>query len=75
MKLPYFIDNQSHVLAEILKGLLTEHKGRSQDVAAAYSTVGGFVASRGRACTPNKSYMRFARNRSVNRSTPAALGV
>ena len=74
MKLPYVIDNQSHVLAEILKGLLTEHKGRSLDVAAAYFTVGGFVASRGRACTPNKSYMRVARKRPVNRSRPAALG-
>ena len=42
MKLPYVIDNQSHVLADILKGLLTEHKGRSLDVATAYFTVGGF---------------------------------
>jgi hypothetical protein len=36
MKLPYVIDNQTHVLADILKGLLTEHKGRSLDVATAY---------------------------------------
>ena len=42
MKLPYVIDNQTHVLADILKGLLTEHKGRSLDVATAYFTVGGF---------------------------------
>lgn len=42
MKLPYVIDNQAHVLADILKGLLTEHKGRSLDVATAYFTVGGF---------------------------------
>ena len=42
MKLPYVIDNQTHVLANILKGLLTEHKGRSLDVATAYFTVGGF---------------------------------
>ena len=42
MKLPYVIDNQDHVLANILKGLLTEHKGRSLDVATAYFTVGGF---------------------------------
>jgi acyl-CoA synthetase (NDP forming) len=34
MKLPYVIDNQTHVLADILKGLLTDHKGRSLDVAA-----------------------------------------
>jgi hypothetical protein len=42
MKLPYVIDNQTHVLAGILKGLLSEHTGRSLDVAAAYFTVGGF---------------------------------
>lgn len=42
MKLPYVIDNQTHVLADILGGLLTEHKGRSLDVATAYFTVGGF---------------------------------
>jgi hypothetical protein len=42
MKLPYVIDNQTHVLTDILKGLLTEHKGRSLDVATAYFTVGGF---------------------------------
>lgn len=42
MKLPYVIDNQTHVLANILKGLLTEHQGRSLDVATAYFTVGGF---------------------------------
>ena len=42
MKLPYVIDNQTHVLADILKGLLTGHKGRSLDVATAYFTVGGF---------------------------------
>jgi superfamily II DNA or RNA helicase len=42
MKLPYVIDNQNSILAEILKGLLTEHKGRSLDVATAYFTVGGF---------------------------------
>ena len=38
MKLPYVIDNQTHVLADILKGLLTAHKGRSLDVATAYFT-------------------------------------
>ncbi len=42
MKLPYVIDNQTHVLAEILKGLLIEHKGRSLDVSTAYFTAGGF---------------------------------
>lgn len=42
MKLPYVIDNQTYTLVDILKGLLTEHKGRSLDVATAYFTVGGF---------------------------------
>ena len=42
MKLPYVIDNQTHILAEILKGLLMEHKGRSLDVATACFTVGRF---------------------------------
>ncbi len=42
MKLLYVIDNQTHRLADILKGLLAEHEGRSLDVATAYFTVGGF---------------------------------
>jgi len=33
MKLPYVIDSQARRLADILKGLLAEHKGRSLDVA------------------------------------------
>ena len=36
MKLPYVIDNQPHVLAGILKDLLSEHTGRSLDVATGY---------------------------------------
>jgi hypothetical protein len=39
MKLPYVIDNQAHRLADILSGLLAEHKDRSLDVATAYFTV------------------------------------
>lgn len=42
MILPYVIDNQTHILADMLQRLLTEHKGRSLDVATAYFTVGGF---------------------------------
>lgn len=42
MKLPYVIDNQTYVLADILKGLLTEHKGRSLDERKAYLIVVGF---------------------------------
>ena len=40
--LPYVIDNQTFRLADILNGLLEEHKGRSLDVATAYFTAGGF---------------------------------
>ncbi len=42
MRPPYVIDNQIHRLADILNGLLVEHRGRSLDVATAYFTVGGF---------------------------------
>src|SRR5580704_14102029 len=42
MRVPYVIDNQSHRMADILSGLLTEHQGQSFDVATAYFTVGGF---------------------------------
>ncbi|OGQ81091.1 MAG: hypothetical protein A3G40_09865 [Deltaproteobacteria bacterium RIFCSPLOWO2_12_FULL_57_22] len=35
--LPYVIDNQAYRMADILKDLLAEHKGRSLDVAIAYS--------------------------------------
>jgi len=42
MKLPYVIDNQTAVMADVLNGVLAEHGGRSLDVATAYFTVGGF---------------------------------
>src|SRR5579863_6123389 len=42
MQLPYVIDNQAHRLADVLVGLLAEHKAQSLDVATAYFTVGGF---------------------------------
>src|ERR1039458_5238447 len=42
MRLPYVIDNQTSVLAEVLTELLREHRGKSLDVATAYFTVGGF---------------------------------
>ena len=42
MKLPYVIDKQTNVFAEILKALLSKHQGCSLDVATAYFTVGGF---------------------------------
>jgi len=42
MKIPYVIDNQNHVLRDVLNALLEQTKGRSLDVATAYFTVGGF---------------------------------
>jgi superfamily II DNA or RNA helicase len=42
MRIPYVIDNQKAVMAQILGRLLTEHQGQSMDVATAYFTVGGF---------------------------------
>jgi superfamily II DNA or RNA helicase len=42
VRVPYVIDNQRHVLAEVLNGILAEYHGRSLDVATAYFTVGGF---------------------------------
>jgi superfamily II DNA or RNA helicase len=42
MRIPYVIDNQNHLMVDILDALLAEHKGRSLDVATAYFTVNGF---------------------------------
>lgn len=42
MRIPYVIDNQAAVMADVLNGVLAEHGGRSLDVATAYFTVGGF---------------------------------
>src|SRR3989442_1491102 len=42
MRIPYVIDNQNHLMVDILGALLAEHKGRSLDVATAYFTVNGF---------------------------------
>lgn len=36
MRIPYVTDNQTIVWPRILNALLTEHKGRSLDVATAY---------------------------------------
>ena len=41
MRIPYVIDNQKNVMANVLNGLLAEHGGQSVDVATAYFTVGG----------------------------------
>ncbi len=42
MHVPYVIDNQTHLMADVLDALLREHAARSLDVATAYFTVGGF---------------------------------
>jgi len=42
MKLAYGVDSQIHTLADILKGLLTERKGCSLNMATAYVTASGF---------------------------------
>jgi len=42
LSIPYVIDNQLHRLADLLNDILTQHCGRSLDIATAYFTVGGF---------------------------------
>ena len=42
MRIPYVIDNETAVLRDILRDVLTTHAGRSLDVATAYFTVTGF---------------------------------
>lgn len=42
MRIPYVIDNQQHVLADVLNEVLAAHAGRSLDVATAYFTVTGY---------------------------------
>jgi len=42
MRIPYVIDNQKHLLADVLHGILGEHGGKSLDVATAYFTIEGF---------------------------------
>ncbi len=41
--IPYVIDNQHHLMADVLNGILEEHVGRSLDVATAYFNVRGFT--------------------------------
>jgi len=42
MRIPYVIDNQNALLADVLNILLNSHKGMSLDVATAYFTIQGF---------------------------------
>ena len=43
MLIPYVIDNQNHLMADILNGILADHTGRSLDIATAYFNVRGFT--------------------------------
>ena len=42
MKIPYVIDNQAHILADVLRGIMEKMQGQCLDVATAYFTVGGY---------------------------------
>jgi len=42
VRVPYVIDNQAHLMADVLGALLRAHAERSLDVATAYFTVPGF---------------------------------
>ena len=46
MRIPYVIDNQTHLMADVLNGILAEHSDRSLDVATAYFNVRGFTLLR-----------------------------
>ena len=43
MHIPYVIDNQSHLMADVLNGILAEHSRKSLDIATAYFNVQGFT--------------------------------
>src|SRR5438132_7571800 len=42
MTTPFVIDNQQHIMADVLNALLAEHNGHSFDIATAYFNVGGW---------------------------------
>jgi superfamily II DNA or RNA helicase len=42
LKIPYVIDNQQHRMADVLNTILSEHAGKSLDIATAYFNVQGF---------------------------------
>ena len=42
VRVPYVIDNQAHLMADVLGALLRAHAARSLDIATAYFTVPGF---------------------------------
>ena len=43
MYIPYVVDNHNHRMADVLRGILAAHSGRSLDIATAYFNVRGFV--------------------------------
>ena len=47
MHIPYVIDNQTHTLAEVLRGILREQGGRALGIATAYFSVSGYKELRG----------------------------
>ncbi len=46
MKLPYVIDNQTYIMADVLNDLLADERIRALDIATAYFNVGGFALLR-----------------------------
>ena len=40
MTIPFVIDNQQHTMADVLNIFLSEHKGRTLDIATSYFNVG-----------------------------------
>ena len=67
MKIPYVIDNQKFLLADVLNALLNVHKEMSLDVATAYFTIQGFrLPTTVRDCCENsKSYQPQRGNESL----------
>lgn len=47
MRIPYVIDNQTYILAEVLRAMLQEHEGRALDIATAYFSISGYRELRG----------------------------
>ena len=50
MPLPFVIDNQDHLLADVLNALLDRSAGKPLDIATAYFSVSGYRLVRDRLC-------------------------
>jgi hypothetical protein len=46
VKLPYVIDNQASIMADVLNQLLADERVNAADIATAYFNVGGFALLR-----------------------------